>query len=234
MALHTRIATFGARLKKIKLFVIVIGCFLCQGFVIDSPLTQAAKEEPLPTGKILVQWQKIDAGLESTNMGYMKNYAHVNNAALRKVNNYNSILAFNRKDSSVAPIQIIDLKCQEWPQLQTKYQSFSQSISMISCQGKIVENRQKGKWSMVLWGMDTMGNILLIFTRSPYTIRQFSEILLSLPLSIKNAMYLEASLFLSASGKEIEKMGSYETGFREDDNNKDFFSLPNVIGIVKK
>jgi hypothetical protein len=173
-----------------------------------------------------------------SNMGYMKNYTHVNNPNMRKINNYNSILAFNSKDASVAPIQIIDMKCQNWSALQTKYHSFSQSISLISCNRQIVDNKQKGKWSMVLFGMDEQGNALLIFTRSPYTIRHFSEILLSLPLSIKNVMYLEggpeASLYLNAGGKKIEKMGSYETGFFESDTNEQFYSLPNVIGIVKK
>ena len=31
-----------------------------------------------------------------SNMGYMKNYAHVNNPNFRKINNYNTVLAFNR------------------------------------------------------------------------------------------------------------------------------------------
>ncbi len=173
-----------------------------------------------------------------SNMGYMKNYAHVNNPAFRKVYNYNSVLAFNRKDTGVAPLQIIDLKCQNWSQWQNRYHSFSQSISLISCNRQVVNNKQKGKWSMVLFGVDTAGNALWIFTRSPYTIRQFSEILLSMPLSLKNVMYLEggpeASLFLESNGKKIQRMGSYETGFRENDDNEQFWGLPNVIGIVKK
>jgi hypothetical protein len=172
------------------------------------------------------------------NMGYMKNYAHVNNPNFRKVNNYNSVLAFNRKDTSVAPIQIVDMKCQDWPTLQNKYHSFTQSISLIACNRQVVDNKQKGKWSMVLFGIDEKGNVLLISTRSPYTIRNFSEILLSLPLAIKNVMYLEggpeASLYLEANGKKIERIGSYETGFWESDTNKQFWPLPNVIGIVKK
>jgi hypothetical protein len=173
-----------------------------------------------------------------SNMGYMKNYAHVNNPNFRKINNYNSILAFNRQDTSVAPIQIIDMKCQDWPQLQKKYHSFTQSICLIACNQQVVDNKQKGKWSMVLFGIDKLGNALLIFTRSPYTIRQFSEILLTLPLQIKNVMYLEggpeASLYLDTNGKKMERMGSYETGFWENDTNQQFWPLPNVIGIVKK
>jgi hypothetical protein len=51
-------------------------------------------------------------------------------------------------------------------------------------------------------------------------------------------MYLEggpeASLYLEANGKKIERIGSYETGFWESDTNEQFWPLPNVIGIVKK
>lgn len=32
----------------------------------------------------------------------------------------------------------------------------------------------------------------------------------------------------------MKNMGSYETGFREDDDNKEFWSIANVIGITKK
>jgi hypothetical protein len=286
--------------------MLALGCILCQGFTEHTPGSRySIKATTNRSNPAQITWQRIDEGLESTeivspqkssigdskitvirinpdkytfkliaasengkehktapqwckekkllacvnagqfnldnqllNMGYMKNYAHVNNPNFRKVNNYNSVLAFNRKDTSVAPIQIVDMKCQDWPALQNKYHSFTQSISLIACNKQVVDNKQKGKWSMVLFGIDEKGNVLLISTRSPYTIRQFSEILLSLPLAIKNVMYLEggpeASLYLDANGKKIERIGSYETGFWESDNNEQFWPLPNVIGIVKK
>ena len=51
-------------------------------------------------------------------------------------------------------------------------------------------------------------------------------------------MYLEggpeASFYLSHNELMIEKMGSYETGFNENDDNNEFWQIPNVIGITKK
>jgi hypothetical protein len=206
-----------------------------EGDKIARTAKEWAQEKKLVAAVNAGQFRLTDG---STNMGYMKNYKYINNPQFRKVNNYDAVLAFNRKDASVPEIQIIDLKCQKWDDYKDKYHSFTQSISLIACNKQVVDNKQTGQWSMVLFGIDTSGNALLIFTRSPYTIRTLSDMLLQLPLSLKNLMYLEggpeASLYLSANGKEIERMGSYETKVREDDTNTVFWSLPNVIGIVKK
>ena len=87
-------------------------------------------------------------------------------------------------------------------------------------------------------GMDKKGNALFIFTRSPYSVHNFINILLQLPLSIHNAMYLEggpeASFYLNHNKFEIRKFGSFETGFNLDDSNSTFWPIPNVIGIKKK
>jgi len=44
----------------------------------------------------------------------------------------------------------------------------------------------------------------------------------------------EASLYISDKDVQIEKMGSYETGFTEHNKNAVFWPVPNVIGIKKK
>ena len=51
-------------------------------------------------------------------------------------------------------------------------------------------------------------------------------------------MYLEGgpetSLYVSVNGTVIQKFGSYETGFNENDENNRFWLLPNIIGVTKK
>jgi uncharacterized protein YigE (DUF2233 family) len=169
------------------------------------------------------------------NVGYMKNFNHVNNPRL---NSYKAVLVFNPVGPGVPDIQIIDLKCQNFGELRYKYQTFIQNIRMLSCQQKNVWSKENKAWSMVVLGVDKTGNVLFIFTRSPYSVHDFINILLSLPISIYNAMYLEggpmATLYFSANGIEGEKYGSFETVFKEDDNNTVAWPLPNVIGIVKK
>jgi hypothetical protein len=201
------------------------------------------KNEPNKTAK---EWAKsrdlaavINAGMFQkdfkTNVGFMKNYDFINSGRLNK---YKAVTAFNRKTPDVPEFQIIDLKCQDWNILKTQYHSFVQGIRMIDCRQKNRWSPQEKKWSMVVIGMDKKGNALFIFTRSPYSVHNFINILLQLPLSIYNAMYLEggpeASFYLNHKGIEMQRFGSYETGFNLDDGNNSYWPIPNVIGIQKK
>jgi len=205
----------------------------------------SAKETGEPN-KTAEEWAKsrkliavINAGMyqmdHKTNVGYMKNFDFINN---RNYNNYNTILAFNRKDTSVPEIQIIDLKCQNWEELKDKYNSFSQGIRMIDCNQRNRWAQQDKKWSTVAIGIDKHGNALFLFTRSPYSVHNFINILLELPIDIYNAMYLEggpeASFYLNYNGVKVRKFGSFETGFNENNENERFWEIPNVIGIIKK
>ncbi|QCE41775.1 phosphodiester glycosidase family protein [Psychroserpens sp. NJDZ02] len=181
----------------------------------------------------------INAGMymtdHSTNVGYMKNFDVINNG---RVSRDNTIAAFNRKNDSVPEFQIIDLKCQNWEQLKTQYNSFTQSIRMMDCNQKNKWSQQNKMWSMVVIGKDKKGNVLFIFVRSPYSVHNFINILSNSSLDLYNLMYLEggpeASFYLNHNGTKVERMGSYETGFNENDKNNDFWDIPNVIGISKK
>ncbi|KJU84453.1 conserved hypothetical protein, secreted [Candidatus Magnetobacterium bavaricum] len=161
-----------------------------------------------------------------TSVGFMKNFKHVNNPKPAKT--YKAFFAFNPAVSYVPSVLFIDLECHNFPELKDKYNSFIQNIRMISCQQKNVWSQQAGAWSMVVLGMDKGGNVLFIFTRTPYTVHDFIDILLKLPISITNAMYLEggkpASLYLSVKDVEIERTG----------DGVQSWPVPNIIGIVKK
>ncbi len=181
----------------------------------------------------------INAGMYQadgrTSVGYMKNFGHVNNG---HINRNQAVLAFNRTDDSVPAAQIIDRTCQDFKALRAKYQSFVQSIRMVSCDQKNVWNPQARGWSMAVIAIDMAGRVLFIITRSPYTVHDFINILMSLPLGIRNAMYLEggpkASLYVAAGGAEIEKIGRFEMIFLESDTNAPALPLPNVIGIARR
>ncbi len=182
----------------------------------------------------------INAGMYQedgfTNVGYMKNFAHVNNPRLNTT--YQAVVAFNRSDITVPEIQIIDLKCQIFDELKNKYQTFIQNIRMISCRQENVWSKQDKRWSLAVLGMDTSGQGLLIFSDGPYSGHEFNNILLSLPISIYNATYLEggpqASLYLSANGVQLDKVGTHEVGLEGSRVRAIPRVLPNVIGITRK
>jgi len=182
----------------------------------------------------------INAGMYQkdglTNVGYMKTFDHVNNPRLN--NTYKSVLAFNRTTPGVPEIQIIDLKYRAFDELKSRYQTFVQNIRMISSQQENVWTKQDRVWSLAVLGMDKSGNGLFIFSEVPYSGHDFNNVLLSLPISIFNAMYLEggaqASLYLSENNLELDRVGIYETGLNESRVRTTARAVPNVIGITKK
>jgi hypothetical protein len=198
------------------------------------------------TKRMVKQWCRehnlisaINAGMYQEdgikNVGYMKNFSHINNPRLNSA--YKAVLAFNPIESALPEIQIIDLKCQDLERLRDKYQTLVQNIRMISCRQENVWGKQDKAWSIAVLGMDKSGNALFIFTESQYSGHDFANILLSLPISIHNAMYLEggqeASLYFSAKGIEFERVGN-RTSPNENDDTPGARAVPNVIGIARR
>lgn len=172
------------------------------------------------------------------NVGYMKNNNHINNPCFKE--NYKAMAAFNTTDSLLPPFKIIDLENEKWGNYKDKYQSFSQSMRMIDYNRKPMLWIQKHKMrsSMVVLATDQKGNVLFIFTRSPYTPNEFSSFLLKLPIQIQTAMYLEggpeSSLYINNGVTVVEKIGSYVSRTFAHDRNAAFRKMPNVIGIKRK
>jgi len=175
-------------------------------------------------------------GSFQTCTGYMKNGSYINNPTFNT--SYKTIFGFTSSDTSKNSAKLIDMTCDDWPALKNKYASYSQGIRMVNCEGKATWQVSEKKWSMVLLGEDKDGNILYIFCRSPYRVLEFTNILLQSELGIKRLMYLEggpeASFYVNHPACSVQKMGSYETGFNEKDNNTSFWEIPNVIGIKRR
>ena len=182
----------------------------------------------------------INAGMYQkdglSNVGYMKNFTHLNNPRLNS--SYKAVLCFNRVDPDVREIQIADLRCNDFEEIRHKYHTFVQNIRLISCRQENVWVKQEGRWSLAVLGVDREGNVLFIFSETPYSGHDFGNLLLSLPISIFNAMYLEggpeASLFLSTQSMELDKTGLYDPGLNESVVRPGARRIPNVIGVVRK
>ena len=182
----------------------------------------------------------INAGMYgkdySTHVGYLKNFKHINSARILK--NYKAVLACNPVSRDVPDVQIIDMECQNFSRLMHKYNSLIQNIRMVSCEQKNVWGKQKERYSLAALAMDKSGNVLFLFSESPCTVHAFINMILQLPLSIKNAMYLEggspAALYLKSDDYVLEKNGIYETGEKNGSSLSLPRALPNVIGIVRK
>lgn len=165
----------------------------------------------------------------------MRTRTHVNNAKLTKDN---AVLAFDAKSPALPPARIIDRTCEDAPALIGSYGSIVQSIRMLDCQGKTSWAKQPRKWSNAAIGADKQGRVLFVHARSPYPVHDFVERLRALPIDLVRLQYSEggpeATLYVKAGTRELELVGSYETGFNENDDNVNAWPVPNVVAIVPR
>jgi exopolysaccharide biosynthesis protein len=181
----------------------------------------------------------INAGMfqqdYKSNVGYMKNFNHVNNR--RVSSKYESIVAFNPVNIKSHPFKMFDTDETAVKVILESYQTVIQNLRLIKRPGENRWSQQAKKWSEAALGEDKEGNILFIFSRAPHSMHDLNNILLKLPINLQCAQHLEggpeASLYFSHNNTRIQLMGSFETGFNENSQNDYFWPLPNVLGVVK-
>jgi hypothetical protein len=182
----------------------------------------------------------INAGMfqtdNRTHAGYMKDFDYVNNGRIHS--KYQSVAAFNPVDTSASPFYIYDMDESDISGITDRYHTVIQNLRLIKRPSVNCWSQQNKMWSEAALGQDREGNVLFIFSRKPYSMHDLNRILISLSIDLVCAQHLEggpeASLYLQTGDVTIEKMGSYETGFNENDHNRHFWPVPNVIGIVKR
>ena len=168
-----------------------------------------------------------------TSVGYLKSGGHLNNSKINS--SHKCIFACQPLDSTVTPVKIIDLTCDDFQSYENRYYSFLQSIRMISCRGKNVWEPQEDSWSIAALGMDSDGQLFFLYSGFPRSVHEFIEILLDLPLGISSTMYLEggiqAGIYLSAGGITIDLPGENRSEILLNNDSQMGRPLPNVIGV---
>ena len=170
-----------------------------------------------------------------TSVGLMRTRAHVNNPRLTRDK---AVLAFDPRSPGMPPVKLIDRGCDDFDAWKTHYNTFVQSIRMVSCKGENVWARGGQEWSIAAVGIDRQGRLLFIHSRSPYTPYDLIENLLSLPLGLAGAMYVEggpeAQLYVRGGRREVELVGSRGTSLFDGGDNQRAWPVPNVIGVVRR
>lgn len=165
----------------------------------------------------------------STHTGYLRSGKHVNNA---KWNDYRSVLAFAPRK-----VRWLDLEQGEHPALDD-FDVVVQNLRLIAAPRKNVWSQSDRRWSEAALAIDSKGRLLFLFSRAPYSMRDFNAHILALPLDIQQAMHVEggpeASLSVHAGGVDLDLCGSYETGFMPNDNNHEQWPIPNVLGVLRE
>ena len=186
-------------------------------------------------GRTLEQWCEsfglvaaINAGMYQadrlTHVGYCKVDGKVANPS---VNDYLSVLACGPLDPRDPPFRIFDLDEVTLREVGSRYGTVVQNLRLIKRER---ENRWQSvgdQWAEAALGEDARGRALLIYCATPWSMYEFNEILLALPLELVAAQHLEGrhqagiwiAGFPSALGSNWRKM------------REQVPVLPNVLGI---
>ncbi len=170
-----------------------------------------------------------------TSVSLMRTREHTNNPRLSKDM---AVLAFDRSDPGAPQVAILDRECEDFERWRSRYGTLVQSIRMLSCRGRNVWSQQQRSWSTALIAIDERGKILFVHVRSPFTTHDLIDVLRELPLKLTRAMYVEggpeAQLFVRSGGEAQELVGSFETGFNENDDIAVAWPVPNVVAISRR
>jgi hypothetical protein len=181
----------------------------------------------------------INAGMfasdNKTHLGYLRSRDRIVNS---RVNSYQSVLAFDpREGRNVLGFPIFDLDApnSNLEAILADYASAVQNLRLIKRPGLNQWGKQTRQWSEAAVGEDGEGRVLFIYSRSPFSMHDLNQELLAAGIGVVAAQHMEggpeAQLYVHAGEAELEMFGSYETSFKENDQNEMAWPVPNVIGV---
>jgi hypothetical protein len=117
--------------------------------------------------------------------------------------------------------------------LRARYRSILQSNRLVGCNGEGLTWKDPKQYSAAVVGLDRSGKLVFIHSRPAVTMSELAQAVSALGMT--GALFLEggpeASLVVRGDRGELARVGSYETGFIENDENQSFYWLPNVLAL---
>jgi hypothetical protein len=135
----------------------------------------------------------INAGMfgsdNKTHLGYLRGRDHVFNS---RVNAYQSVLAFDpREGRNVPGFRIFDLDAPQsnLQAILADYTSAVQNLRLIKRPGVNQWGKQTREWSEAALGEDGDGNVLFIYSRSPFSMHDLNRELLAAGIGVVAAQH---------------------------------------------
>jgi uncharacterized protein YigE (DUF2233 family) len=147
-------------------------------------------------------------------------------------------LAFDPRSPADPPAIIAGRDCPgfDLAALRTRYRSIVQSGRLLGCAGEALPWSDTKQYSAAAIGIDREGRAVFIHTRAAVHMTELAQAVTA--LGLVGALFLEggpeASLVVRGTSGDLTRVGSYETNFVENDENKSFWWLPNVVALERR
>lgn len=183
----------------------------------------------------------VNAGMfheGGTSVGLLVDGDHENNQ--RDNNKLGGYLAFGPRDPAAAPVVLAGRECPgfDLQALRAAYRSVTQSYRLLGCGGEALAWADPKAYSAAAIGLDRDGRVVMIHARAPFLMRDLSRALARPELGLTGALFVEggpeATVAVDGATGHLLLVGSYETGFVEDDGNDRPWDLPNVIALASR
>jgi hypothetical protein len=144
---------------------------------------------------------------------------------------FGGVLAWDPVDPHDPAVTITAKQCAgfDLTALRKRYRSLIQSYRLLDCDGRALPWKDPKQYSSAAIGVDRAGRIVLLHARGAVTMAELSVALAGHDLA--GALFLEGGPEATLLAGTLSRVGSYETGFIENDDNHDQWALPNVIGL---
>lgn len=173
----------------------------------------------------------INAGMYqadgSTHVGFCQEGGKVLNS---HANDYLSVCAFDPLDPADPPFRIFDLDEVPLADITPRYRTVIQNLRLIK---RDRENRWQSsteRWREVSLAEDSSGRMLFIFCDTPWSMCDFNEILLNLPLDLVCAQHLEGSYPARLRVQHDALTADADLGSGGGTSPQ----LPNILGLVRR
>jgi hypothetical protein len=169
----------------------------------------------------------INAGMfqedNATHVGFCQIDGEVVNGA---ANNYKSAMAMGPIDPADPPFRIFDLDEVSLKEIRARYGTVLQNLRLIKRPRQNRWEPGKDKWRECALGEDSAGRALLLACNTAWTMAEFNDILLALPLNLQAAQHLEGSATARLWLDHPDLKGWIESSFAGP-------ALPNVLGVTR-
>jgi hypothetical protein len=182
----------------------------------------------------------INAGMflmDGQPCGFMRSHGEVIQS--RTPESFHGVIAFDPFVASAPAFAVGGIGCPATlASLSASHASVLQSrTSLLDCRGRPTDWRTR-RYSAAALGVDREGRAVLVHVRTPYRMQVLAQMLATPALGIRGLVYMEggpeASVVVDGEGQHVGEMGSWEDGFHEADDNREYWDLPNVIGFAAR